>query len=861
MPTLREAAASASTSPTSGAAKPRRRSLPSVLQWATGGRLSPRRALGAVSDATTAAGQEAAGKEQLEDTAAAGSGNLRPYAFRHEHAGYGAPRSSPSDQITLGLPGLGRHAGRISSFTSQVSNARSAAGGRSARIGGARKKEREKNERECSGCGTCTTDTKSRFCTTCGQELEMPRVCSGCEEVLLPGDTFCARCGCKSGPQRGGTVSAFEVHAPWKLSPLESKSLLRAGSRHSLRSLSTENLLQEGQGTSRITLNPSGMQMAKTEMNKMILHPSSGPRLIWDMLTMIFVSYDVIVLPLAFLEMETPPAMDGMSWLLRVFWSVDLICAFFTGYHDRDGKLQMSVVKVGKHYLRTWFCMDLGLVLIDWLTVLLKTQAKAASIARLGKTVRAARMLRMARALRLTRVIAEVSPSVEYYLRSEMSVVVLGVTRVMLVMALISHFLACSWYGLGASGGPEAVTWLKVGDYDQLDVGSGYAIALHWSLTQFIGSMEVNPVSTGERMFNVGVLMFAFLALCVLPAKITSLMTQFQITAAERSQALSQLSQFLYDQRVSRYLTLRLVRAANSAMLVQSRKTPEDKIVLLGLISDTLKMELHYEMYCRPESGACGLQVGHPFFRRLQDKHVRIMQKICHHAISPMDLTDEDVLFNAGEIPERPAMYVLLDGQLKYSHQPIWEDDSGHSVNRTPSQNSLKVPSARPSVNSDASSLVDVDAADRQSHNSATMSPNVKLLQRFSFNSISEQSENMEFEAIDSPMVMCEGALWTRWVHHGTMLSTSCASLLVVDAADLMKTKDKMPPAIMRACCKYAEAYVTALNKLPVNAVTDLENFDVDLMAHEAFDAVTSAPERTLSKTASLGSARFRGAY
>ncbi|CAK0858875.1 unnamed protein product, partial [Prorocentrum cordatum] len=116
---LPEAAASASTSPTSGAAKPRRRSLPSVLQWATGGRLSPRRALGAVSDATTAAGQEAAGKEQLEDTAAAGSGNLRPYAFRHEHAGYGAPRSSPSDQITLGLPGLGRHAGRISSFTSQ----------------------------------------------------------------------------------------------------------------------------------------------------------------------------------------------------------------------------------------------------------------------------------------------------------------------------------------------------------------------------------------------------------------------------------------------------------------------------------------------------------------------------------------------------------------------------------------------------------------------------------------------------------------------------------------------------------------------------------------------------------------------
>lgn len=775
----------------------------------------------------------------------------------------------------LGLPGLGRHAGRITSFTSQASNARSAAGGKSSRRpqsaserkAGARQRSGQ-NERECSGCGFCTADTKSRFCTKCGQELEMPRTCPSCEEVLLPGDTFCARCGCKSGHQRGGRVSAFEVHAHWKLSPAESKSLLRAGSRCSLRSLSTENLLQESQ-VSRTALQPSGMQLAKKEMNKMILHPSSGPRLVWDVLTMLLVSYDVVVLPLAFLEMETPPAVNAMSWLLRVFWSIDLVCSFFTGYHDRDGKLQMSAGKVVKHYLRTWFAMDLGLVLIDWLTVLLKTQAKAASIARLGKTVRAARMLRMARALRLTRVIAEVSPSVEYYLRSEMSVVVLGVSRVMLLMALITHFLACSWYGLGTSGGPEAATWLKSGDYDDLDVGSGYAIALHWSLTQFIGSMEVNPVSTGERMFNVCVLMFAFLALCVLPAKITSLMTQFQITAAERSQALSQLSQFLYDQRISRYLTLRLVRAANSAMLVQSRKTPEDKIVLIGLISENLKIELHYEMYCRPESGVGGLQVGHPFFRRLQDKHVRIMQKICHCAISPMDLTDEDVLFSAAETPERPAMYVLLDGQLKYSHQPIWDEDRGSSLGMSP-ENSLKVPSARPSVNSDTSSLVDVDATDHQSPLESTVrsvtsptsrtSPGIKLIHRFSFNSISEQSaENLEFETVMSPNVMCEGALWTHWVHHGTMLSTSCASLLVVDTTDLMKVKDKMPPSILRACCKYAEAFVTALNKMPVNSVTDLENFDVDLMAHEAFDAVVSTPERSMSHTASMGSERFRG--
>jgi len=459
-----------------------------------------------------------------------------------------------------------------------------------------------------------------------------------------------------------------------------------------------------------------------------------------------------------------------------------------------------------------------------------------------------------------------------------MSVVVFGVSRVMVLMALINHFLACAWYGLGTGGGPEAATWLKSGAYDELDMGAGYAVALHWSLTQFIGSMEVNPVNTGERLFNVCVLMFAFLALCVLPAKITSLMTQFQITAAERSQALSQLSQFLYDQRVSRYLTLRLVRAANSAMLVQSRKTPEDKIVLVGLISDTLRMELHYEMYCRPESGVGGLQVGHPFFRRLQDRHVRIMQKICHHAISPMDLTDEDVLFSAGETPERPAMYVLLDGQLKYSHQPIWDEDNGSSLGlgRAPSETSFKVPSARPSMNSDASSLVDMDAADRQSpaasaarsitaatsplHSPSVNSPQKSAhstLRRFSFNSVSEQSvEASQFETVMSPTVMCEGALWTNWVHHGTMLTTSMASLLVVDTTDLMKVKDKMPPPILRAFSKYAEAFVTSLNKLPVNAVTDLENFDVDLMAHEAFELVTTAPERSMSQTASLSGLR-----
>merc|ERR1719291_480009 len=86
---------------------------------------------------------------------------------------------------------------------------------------------------------------------------------------------------------------------------------------------------------------------------------------------------------------------------------------------------------------------------------------------------------------------------------------------------------------------------------------------------------------------------------------------------------------------------------------------------------------------------------------------------------------------------------------------------------------------------------VDADAEDRQSPlasaarsltsptsppYSATTSPNIKLLHRFSFNSISEQSaENLEFETVMSPTVMCEGALWTNWVHHGTMLSTSPA--------------------------------------------------------------------------------------
>merc|ERR1711972_582433 len=138
-------------------------------------------------------------------------------------------------------------------------------------------------------------------------------------------------------------------------------------------------------------------------------------------------------------------------------------------------------------------------------------------------------------------------------------------------------------------------------------------------------------------------------------------MTRLQLVTAEQSTQFTALRQFLYVQNISKMLSMRIQRSAQKAVDEMKRNTPEQNIDLFKLVSEPLRVELHYEINAPP------LQE-HPFFRCYEHTYVMAMRQICHSCVVRKTLHHGDLLFSTGETPDDPQMFFVLKGKMVYMH-------------------------------------------------------------------------------------------------------------------------------------------------------------------------------------------------
>jgi len=95
---------------------------------------------------------------------------------------------------------------------------------------------------------------------------------------------------------------------------------------------------------------------------------------------------------------------------------------------------------------------------------------------------------------------------------------------------------------------------------------------------------------------------------------------------------------------------------------------PEECVELIHLVSTSLRMDLHFEIY------SPGL-VAHPFFSRYNDENPHVMKRVCHGAMSTSPITSGDIIFQPGEKPQNPQMWVLVEGLLTYVNSRNSEEE------------------------------------------------------------------------------------------------------------------------------------------------------------------------------------------
>jgi hypothetical protein len=407
-----------------------------------------------------------------------------------------------------------------------------------------------------------------------------------------------------------------------------------------------------------------------------IIHPNSIKRSIWDLLSLLFVLYDMVSIPFQLFEPQASGFSEAIAWTTRIFWTVDMYGSSVTGYLKSDGSVELRGEKIISKYAKTWCILDLAVVVLDWIEILFATGGIA--VFRLGKASRTFRIIRMLRLMRLIRM-QHVLKLIAERIRSERVSIITDIIKITLALLFIAHMIACLWYGLGKKADDGGNSWVQHYEMDKHSLAYKYTTSLHWSLAQFTGGMdEVVACNLNERIFAIVVFVIAFVISAIFVSSLTSSMTRLHIISSRQSQQLVSLRRYLTQNGLPGRLAMRVQRNAQHALMEKQRFMPEEEVELLNIVSEPLRVELHFELY------ALILQV-HPFFRSFIEECPPVMRKICHSATSMCIVSCGDIIFNPGETPLQPKMYICCDGKLrfisingsvKFLHQKSWVSEA-----------------------------------------------------------------------------------------------------------------------------------------------------------------------------------------
>lgn len=454
------------------------------------------------------------------------------------------------------------------------------------------------------------------------------------------------------------------------------KSTTASRLRSLFMSRSAVDLLDEARGSSSTinvtcnksnpwSLNSSSDDDAVEEDEKpwFMLHPSSLYRLVWDILGMLFVLYDFGAVPLAVFPLAETTYTIVTDWVTRMFWTLDMGFSFFVGYHEQ-GRVIFKFRRVVRHYLMTWFLLDLIIVGSDWTIyfIIQSERNSSADLANLGRSVRISRFMRTLRLLRLAK-LKQMVKEVHDHIDSELVSTYLRVGAIMLLLMAINHVVACMWYGLSDwSANYHSKNWIQENGHVGKTVYYLYSTSLHWSLCQFTpASMDVHPHNTTERVFTIVVVLFAMIVFSSFVSQITTTTAHFWNRRSYANKQLWLLRKFLKKNSVSLDVSLRVQRYLEWVTELQMQCVREQDLEVLSMLSAPLRNELTLEVHADH-------LYHNDFFRSLTSKYSRkVYLKIWDRVISAMPLAVGDALFFSGETPQ--GMFCVAQGQLQYKRK------------------------------------------------------------------------------------------------------------------------------------------------------------------------------------------------
>lgn len=170
----------------------------------------------------------------------------------------------------------------------------------------------------------------------------------------------------------------------------------------------------------------------------LIVNPNSTFRMTWEILGMLFLMYDLAVVPLLVFQPQSSTVFRVVDWIIMLFWTTDIAVSFRLAYFTKHGELKKQACAIAIHYCKRWFIFDLIVTSLDWVVVVGFGEN---SFLKSAKVVRGLRFLRFIRLLRIVKIGNFVS-AIRLHINSQYAYMVTGIIEYLVVVVLVHCLFA-----------------------------------------------------------------------------------------------------------------------------------------------------------------------------------------------------------------------------------------------------------------------------------------------------------------------------------------------------------------------------------------------------------------------------------
>lgn len=557
----------------------------------------------------------------------------------------------------------------------------------------------------------------------------------------------------------GAVTGLVALREEWKAADSYVKVHLREVSTlrklHQRASISARMATIRGAQVSQIpiALDPGDVDPGDGEEDKIywfILDPASIKRLVWILVGMLLMLYDVIMLPMQVFDLPDHTFFDIAGYCTQIFWTVDIGVSFVTGvFVNMEVERRLHVIAAV--YARSWLLLDLIVTMPLWLVLLFGWDRSGTQSLKAAKYMRMLRFLRLVRLAKMEKLFNESLDTVN----SSAVILGLGVAKLIFLLTLVNHVNACLWYAIGDTD-DHFMRWPESEAVSGRDILYKYLSSMHWAVTQFQGTSDVLPGhSTAERAYAVCTVIVALIMLSSFVSTLTNMMMKFQSMYASLTHQDEIVRAYLSANSLSMQLSVRVKKYIAWKQLLEKKR--EVDTALPQILPQTMLMDVLFEVRAP--------QLATYSFFSVTLHFPRVMRRFCTEAVDLVWPHPNEVLFKLGD--EGTRMYFVVEGMLTYTH-----------LQRASRHKELRTASA---INSEL---------------------------------LGEDEHSAMVASIHRGQYLSEGSIWVKWEHLGdcfapSSLNSSCSvlALVVVEFIKVVSANRPVHAVGVHSAKRFAQQY------------------------------------------------------